>query len=134
MGIRIASAYSHLSAADEPMRDAHTRQQIERYADACATIEAGWSAQHPDGAPSGFMKHLVNTAGAARFPEAHHDLIRVGLGLYGLDASGTITGLEPIGTFRSAISHLHAVPAGEPVGYGAQDTADHEPSAWTAAC
>ena len=126
MGLRIASAYSHLSAADEPDRDAHTRQQIERYADACAAIEEGWSAQQPDGAHSGFMKHLVNTAGAARFPEAHHDLIRVGLGLYGLDASGTITGLEPIGTFRSAISHLHAVPAGEPVGYGARDTADHK--------
>jgi len=126
MGIRIASAYSHLSAADEPDRDAHTRRQIERYAQACAAIEEGWSAQRPDGAPSGFMKHLVNTAGAARFPEAHHDLIRVGLGLYGLDASGTITGLAPIGTFRSAISHLHTVPAGEPVGYGARDTADHE--------
>ncbi len=126
MGIRIASAYSHLSAADEPDRDAHTRQQIERYAQACAAIEEGWSSQHPDGTPSGFMKHLVNTAGAARFPEAHHDLIRVGLGLYGLDASGTLHGLEPIGTFRSAISHLHAVPAGEPVGYGARDTADHE--------
>ena len=126
MGIRIASAYSHLSAADEPDRDAHTRQQIERYDHACAAIEEGWSSQHPDGASSRFMRHLVNTAGAARFPEAHYDLIRVGLGLYGLDASGTITDLEPIGTFRSAVSHLHVVPAGEPVGYGARDTADQE--------
>ena len=126
MGIRIASVYSHLSAADEPGRDAHTRQQIQRYTQACTAIEEGWCAQHAHGAPSKFIKHLVNTAGAARFPEAHLDLIRVGLGLYGLDASGTITGLEPIGTFRSSISHLHAVPAGEPVGYGARDTADHE--------
>ena len=36
------------------------------------------------------------------------------------------TDLEPIGTFRSAVSHLHVVPAGEPVGYGARDRADHD--------
>ena len=128
-GVRKWAFASPASTATSPQRMSPvampTPKPIERYADA-APIEEGWSAQHPDGAPSGFMKHLVNTAGAARFPAAHHDLIRVGLGLYGLDASGTITGLEPIGTFRSAISHLHAVPAGEPVGYGARDTADHE--------
>ena len=62
------------------------------------------------------------------FPEAHHDFIRIGLGLYGLDASGSVDGLQPIGTFRSAVSHLHSeVPAGEPVGYGAHAAADHGP-------
>jgi len=124
LGVRIASVYSHLSAADDPARDDHSRDQIRRYQDACASIANGWASQSPTGSAPHFLKHLVNTAGASRFPEAHHDLIRVGLGLYGMDASNTIDGLEPIGTFRSAISHIHVVPAGEPVGYGGRDIQD----------
>ena len=123
LGVRIASVYSHLSAADDPTRDDHSRDQIHRYQDACSSIADGWASQSPKGSAPDFLKHLVNTAGAARFPEAHHDLIRVGLGLYGLDASNTIEGLQPIGTFHSAISHIHVVPAGEPVGYGGKDIA-----------
>lgn len=121
LGMRITSVYSHLSAADDPARDNHSREQIRRYQDACSSISDGWASQSPTGSAPTFLKHLVNTAGASRFPEAHHDLIRVGLGLYGLDASNTIDGLQPIGTFRSAISHIHIVPAGEPVGYGGKD-------------
>ena len=123
-GVRIASVYSHLSAADEPALDDHSRNQIARFEEACTAIASGWASSQPDNAAPRFLRHLVNTAGAARFPMAHYDLIRVGLGLYGLDASGTIDGLMPIGTFRSTISHLHTVPAGEPVGYDAKDTSD----------
>ena len=71
--------------------------------------------------PPKFLRHLANTAGAARFPEARFDLIRVGLGLYGLDASGTLRDLLPIGKYHTRVSHLHRVQAGEPVGYGADD-------------
>ncbi len=121
LGVRIASVYSHLSAADDPDRDDHSRDQINRYQDACTSIAGGWASQSPTGSTPHFLKHLVNTAGASRFPEARHDLIRIGLGLYGMDASNTIYGLQPIGTFRSAISHIHVVPAGDPVGYGGRD-------------
>ena len=124
LNVTIASVYSHLSAADDPTQDAHSRKQMQRFEAACAAISEGWTAVHPDHTPPDFLRHLVNTAGAARFPEAHHDLIRIGLGLYGLDASGSVDGLQPIGTFRSAVSHLHEVPAGEPVGYGAHATAN----------
>ena len=124
LNVTMASVYSHLSAADDPQQDAHSRKQMQRFEAACAKIAEGWTAVHPEHRPPDFLRHLVNTAGAARFPEAHHDLIRIGLGLYGLDASGSVDGLQPIGTFRSAVSHLHVVPAGEPVGYGAHATAD----------
>ena len=121
--VTIASVYSHLSAADDPAQDAHSREQMRRFEAACAAISKGWVSVHPDHNAPPFLRHLVNTAGAARFPEAHHDLIRIGLGLYGLDASESVDKLLPIGTFRSAVSHLHDVPAGEPVGYGAHATA-----------
>ena len=124
LNVTIASVYSHLSAADDPTQDAHSRKQMQRFEAACAAIAEGWTVVHPDHTPPDFLRHLVNTAGAARFPEAHHHFIRIGLGLYGLDASGSVDGLQPIGTFRSAVSHLHEVPAGEPVGYGAHATAN----------
>ena len=122
--IPILSVYSHLSAADDPGSDAHTRAQLAVYGRACSEISDGWSVVQ--GTPPQYLRHMANTAGAARFPEARLDFIRIGLGLYGLDASGTLDSLQPIGRFHTRVSHLHRVPPGEPVGYGAKDVADHE--------
>ena len=121
LGIPIISVYSHLSAADDPASDEHTHQQIQRYQTACDNIAQGWMESAQADEPPKFLRHLANTAGAARFPEARFDLIRVGLGLYGLDASGTLRDLLPIGKYHTRVSHLHRVQAGEPVGYGADD-------------
>ena len=122
--IPILSVYSHLSAADDPGSDAHTYTQLAAYGHACAEISKGWSAIM--GTPPEYLRHIANTAGAARFPESRLDLIRIGLGLYGLDASGTLDNLQPIGRFHTRVSHLHVVPAGEPVGYGAKDIAESD--------
>ena len=122
----ILSVYSHLSAADDRESDAHTRLQIDRYNAACDAVQKGWRGAGPEDEEAGFIRHLVNTAGALRFPEAHFDLIRIGLGLYGLDASGTLRDLKPIGTFHTAISQIQDVPAGEPVGYGARDRSEQD--------
>jgi alanine racemase len=122
--IPILSVYSHLSAADDAGSDAHTHLQLATFERACSTVEKGWLAASQ--APTTFIRHIANTAGAARFPEARLDLIRIGLGLYGLDASKTLSGLQPIGRFHTRVSHLHIVPAGEPVGYGARDIADRD--------
>ena len=125
LGIPILSVYSHLSAADDPKADSHTRGQIRAYDSACAAVSDGWTSVKNSVETSHFMRHLANTAGASRFPEARFDMVRIGLGLYGLDASDTMKNLQPIGRFHTRISHLHTVPAGAPVGYGASDTADH---------
>ena len=126
LGIPIISVYSHLSAADDAQADAHTHQQIKAYNAACQAVQSGWSSTTGGSEGPQFIRHLANTSGAARFPEAHFDMVRIGLGLYGLDASGTMENLQPIGRFHTRISHLHTVPAGTPVGYGAKDSADHD--------
>lgn len=120
-GIPVLSIYSHLSAADDPAADDHTRSQLGAYHRACAAIEAGWCGASDQGAMPPFLKHIANTAGAARFPEARLDMVRIGLGLYGLDASETLKQLMPIGRFHTRVSHVHTVPPGEAVGYGAAD-------------
>lgn len=124
-GVEILSVYSHLSAADDPLADDHTRRQLEAHAEACTAIREGWASVSADGAEPDFIRHIANTAGAARFPEARMDMVRIGIGLYGLDPSGTLKGLQPIGRFHTRVSHVHDVPAGTPVGYGARDVADH---------
>lgn len=125
LGIPIISVYSHLSAADDPQADGHTRRQLAAYDAACAAVSSGWSKGKNSAETPGFIRHLANTSGASRFPEARYDMVRIGLGLYGLDASGTMKNLQPIGRFHTRISHLHDVPADTPVGYGASDTAGH---------
>lgn len=125
LGLPIISVYSHLSAADDPEADSHTRAQLERFTAACTDISAGWMAVAGTPAPP-FLRHIANTAGAARFPEARLDLVRIGLGLYGLDTSNTMGGLKPIGRFHTRVSHVHLVASGDPVGYGASDRAGHD--------
>lgn len=126
LGIPIISVYSHLSAADDPSADSHTRQQLEVYTRACGAIESGWMEAEGTNERPVFMRHIANTAGAARFPEARLDMVRIGIGLYGIDSSGQLAGLKPVGRFHTRISHIHRVPAGAPVGYGARDVAEHD--------
>ncbi len=124
--IPIISVYSHLSAADNPLADDHTQRQIDRYQAACTAISEGWMTTARSETPPPFIRHLANTAGAARFEQARFDLIRLGLGLYGLDTSGTMDGLQPIGRYHTRVSHVHTVQAGEPVGYGADDVSESD--------
>jgi len=65
--------------------------------------------------------HLANTAGALRWPEMDHDLVRIGLGLYGMqpfDGMELGHGLHPVLTWKARVSQVKAVPAGEGIGYG----------------
>jgi len=120
----IISVYSHLSSSDDPATDGHTRAQIATYEKACAAVASGYSKGQGEGSAMPFLRHIANTAGAARFPEARFDLVRIGLGLYGIDPSDTLKGLQPIGRFHTRVAHIHEVPAGVAVGYGAADVAD----------
>jgi len=102
--LRLAGVMSHLACADEDA--AFTGQQIERFA-----------ALRPRVAAAGFDAipfHLANTAGVVRFPDAHFDMVRPGLGLYGYGAGD----LEPALTLVTRVVRVRHLPAGATVGYG----------------
>jgi alanine racemase len=62
---------------------------------------------------------MTNSAGITRFPEAHFDMVRLGIGLYGISTNGEESDrLENVSTLRSTISQIKKVKAGERVGYG----------------
>ncbi len=110
--LRVASIMTHLAAADDPAHDEFTRAQLAAFARMAATLEAALG--------HAVLKHALNSAGILRFPEAHLDMVRLGIGLYGVDASHTAdpAALRPVSQLRTTISQIKTLPAGATVGYG----------------
>lgn len=107
--LQVQSVFSHLAAADEPQHDAFTRQQFERFDGLSKLIVE--SQKHK------VLRHLLNSAGIERFPEFQMDMVRLGIGLYGISAVSE-KNIKPIARWTSTISQLKKVEEGETVGYG----------------
>lgn len=107
--MKVISVFSHLSASESPEHDHFTHRQASIFEAVCKTIAEG----------IGYMpvRHLLNSAGITRFSEYQYDMVRPGLGLYGLTMAGGIS-LSQVSRYISRISQIKEVKAGEPVGYG----------------
>lgn len=105
--ITLKSIFTHLAAADDPDLDDFTGQQVSVFQTAADRIME-CTGQQP-------MLHVLNSAGTERFPQYRMDMVRVGIGLYG---QGLGKGLVPVSTFKTVISQIRGVKAGETVGYG----------------
>lgn len=113
----VASMMTHLAAADEPGHDEFTREQLAAFRRMAAALEAALGHS--------VLKHALNSAGILRFPEAQFDMVRLGIGLYGVDASNTAdpAALQPVSQLRTTISQIKTLPAGHTVGYGRRGSA-----------
>ncbi|MEM7035615.1 MAG: bifunctional UDP-N-acetylmuramoyl-tripeptide:D-alanyl-D-alanine ligase/alanine racemase [Bacteroidota bacterium] len=113
-GIEIRSVLSHLSAADEARRDEHSHEQVKRF-------QSFWAGLllPEDAAP---RRHILNTAGILRFSKYNMDMVRVGIGLYGVSPiRNSPLGLVEIGSLHSHLTQIHAYPAGTAIGYGCSE-------------
>ena len=113
--VRVQSVFSHLAAADEPQWDRFTRQQIAYFKNAAATLEMGIGYS--------VIKHILNSAGIERFTESQMDMVRLGIGLYGLSVADTLgtpsdLQLKNVCTLKTTILSIKTVREGETVGYG----------------
>jgi alanine racemase len=115
----VASLMTHLAAADDPAHDDFTRQQLTAFGRMAAPLEAALPAGRP------VLRHALNSAGILRFPEAQLDMVRLGIGLYGVDASNTAApdALRPVSELRTTISQIKTLPPGHTVGYGRRGAA-----------
>jgi alanine racemase len=113
-GIRVATVFSHLAAADDPALDDYTREQIGGFSDFCTALNsAGISA---------YKKHILNSAGIMRFPEASFDLVRLGIGLYGIESDKQLqASLKSVSRLKTIVSQVKTIRAGESVGYGRRE-------------
>ena len=103
------SVFSHLVGSDTERLDTFTRRQIEVFEAAAAQLQEGFSFK--------IIRHICNTAGIQRYPGAQFEMVRLGIGLYGVDPF-TNEMLHNISTLRSTILQIHDVPKEETVGYG----------------
>nr|WP_306863965.1 alanine racemase [Arthrobacter bambusae] len=111
--LRVVGVFSHLAVADEPHRP-ETDEQLAAFREAIAIAEdAGVDTE---------VRHLANTPATLSRPDAHFNLVRVGLGLYGLSPfegqSSAELGLRPAMTVRTLVSNCKRVPEGQGVSYG----------------
>ena len=106
-----ASIFTHLSVADVPTQDEYTLAQFD-YFDKCYNMLQQSFDHH-------IMKHALNTSGIVRFPEHQYDMVRIGIGLYGIRTlfDGSEDALMPVSALRSIIISIKEWPAGTTVGY-----------------
>jgi alanine racemase len=110
-GLEVRSVFSHLAASEDPRHDAFTHEQYHRFETAYEKI-ARVLGYRP-------LRHLLNSSGIHRFPQYQMDMVRLGIGLYGIDSSKSIQEkLRVVLFLKAAISQIKTLGPGESIGYG----------------
>lgn len=108
--VKVQSVFSHLVGTDNPALDNFTREQILVFEKACAILENKLSY--------GFLKHICNSGGITRFKHAHYDMVRLGIGMYGVGVNtDEQKKLEDVSVLKTRISQIKHVSKGQTVGY-----------------
>lgn len=109
--ITVKSVFTHLAGADEAIHDTYTAQQFDlfdTYYDRIANV-LGYTP----------IKHALNSSGIVRFTDYQYDMVRLGIGLYGVESSGEKQEkLLTVGELKTTISQVKTIKKGETVGYG----------------
>jgi alanine racemase len=105
--VKIESVFSHLATSDDPTLDNFTQSQFNTFENHFKFFEKSF--------PYKIDRHILNSAGIERFPEKQFEMVRLGIGLYGVSQSGLP--LENIGTLHSTVSQVKTVEPPETVGY-----------------
>ena len=108
--LNIISVFSHLSSSEDEGDDGFSHLQAQRFLMRYDQISEALAYQP--------KRHLLNSAGIVRFPEYHFDMVRLGLGLYGIDSSGVAQDrLEKVHTLKARIIQIKKLLPGDYVGY-----------------
>lgn len=105
--VKVVSVFSHLVGADEAEFDDYTREQIDYFSQ--------FASQLIEGLNRPIMRHILNSSGIERFPEAQMEMVRLGIGMWGVSANGVA--LRNVVSLKSRVSQLRDVAANETVGY-----------------
>ena len=108
--VKVKSVYSHLAAADDPEHDSFTLGQISLFKENADMLTAALGYKP--------LYHMLNSAGIERFPQYQFDMVRLGIGIYGVSA---IPGnrLSPVASFKCKVLQVKALKAGDgTIGYG----------------
>lgn len=117
--LKIQSVFTHLAASDDEAHDAFTGEQARNFEKMSTEIEntIGYT----------FIKHIANTSAIHRHPSLHMDMVRLGIGLYGIDSNLSVQRqLHNVTTLRTTISQIKKLNKGESVGYSRKGVVEKE--------
>jgi alanine racemase len=107
--LQVQSVFSHLSASDARPHDAFTHAQATAFLNMYAELSEGLGYQP--------LRHICNTGGIENFPEYHFDMVRLGIGLYGIGGKNIQEQLRTVNVLKATISQIKEIPVGDSVGY-----------------
>ncbi len=107
--VKVKSAFSHLCVAEDPLQDAFTEEQVALFQKNTAFL-----AEKIGYMP---MRHILNSAGIERFPQYQFDMVRLGIGLYGVSSLPNVH-LSPVASLKCKILQVKELSAGDTIGYG----------------
>lgn len=116
--VYIKSIFSHLSSADDLDEKEFTLNQISTFEKLNSIIQKEF--------PYKIERHILNTAGIENYPDYQFDMVRLGIGLYGINASEKNKNISPISSLKSIIIQTKTINKGESVGYGRNFITDKE--------
>lgn len=108
--VSVASIFSHLSSSDVPEYEDFTLGQIEKF--------ESWSQAIIQTLEINPIRHILNTSGIYNYPQAQYNMVRLGIGLYGVgNDDAEYKSLENVGTLKTIILQIKEIPVGESIGY-----------------
>lgn len=116
--IHIKSAFTHFVAAEDPAQDSFTTGQLAKFNQLCGLLKQyiGYD----------FIRHAANTSAIRRHPEAQLEMVRLGIGLYGVDPTHSFSSLTEAVALKTTIAQIKKVSKGESVGYGRKAIVDRD--------
>ena len=117
--LHVKSVFSHLATADNPAEDEFTLSQIHNFEEGSRMIVEAF--------PHKILRHILNTAGISRFPQYQFDMVRLGIGLYGVPTCEVDKGaLLSVVSWKTTINQIKQIPAGDSIGYNRHGRAKHD--------
>jgi alanine racemase len=117
--LHVASIFTHLAGADEKEHDEFSRQQAADF--------MRWADQISAALGDKPIYHALNSPGILRLPDLQMDMVRLGIGLYGVDPTPyKFDQLQPVATLKTLISQIKYISAGETIGYGRRGKAEKD--------
>ena len=107
----VRSMFSHLAGSEAAEHDTFTHQQVVDFTRSCRQLQSATGYT--------FLRHMANSAAIFRHPVYQLDMVRLGIGLYGVDSiADSQLNLQTVATLRTTIAQIRTVKAGQSVGYG----------------
>ncbi|MFC2152723.1 bifunctional UDP-N-acetylmuramoyl-tripeptide:D-alanyl-D-alanine ligase/alanine racemase [Bacteroidota bacterium] len=115
--IKVASIFSHLAASDDDIHDRFTKKQIALFDALSKEICSSFNYK--------IIRHISNSAGIERFPKAQFEMVRLGIGLYGISTINQDQ-LATVSTLKSTVIQVKQVPKDETIGYNRKAKAEKD--------